>query len=65
MLLLAHAGADAPERAEASSRLAGSIGANPVVVRRVLSSLRLRQADRTRAGSNGGAWLARNPAKSA
>jgi Rrf2 family protein len=63
MLLLAHAGADAPERAAASSRLAASIGANRVVVRRVLSSLVSAKLIKTRAGSSGGAWLARKPGK--
>ena len=63
MLLLAHESADAPGRATASLRLAGSIGANPVVVRRVLSSLAAAGLISTRAGANGGAWLARNPAK--
>jgi DNA-binding IscR family transcriptional regulator len=63
MLLLAHAGADAPDRAEASSRLASSIGANPVVVRRVLSSLATAKLIGTKAGSSGGAWLARKPGK--
>jgi Rrf2 family protein len=63
MLLLAHAGADAPERAAASSRLAASIGANRVVVRRVLSSLVSAKLIKTRAGSSGGAWLTRKPAR--
>ncbi|MGA7676654.1 MAG: Rrf2 family transcriptional regulator [Rhizomicrobium sp.] len=63
MLLLAHEGADAPERAAASSRLAGSIGANAVVVRRVLASLAAAKLISTRAGANGGAWLAKKPAK--
>jgi Rrf2 family protein len=63
MLLLAHGGADCPARASASSHLAGSIGANAVVVRRVLSSLAAAGLISTRAGASGGAWLARKPSK--
>jgi DNA-binding IscR family transcriptional regulator len=63
MLLLAHEGADAPARASASSHLAGSIGANAVVVRRVLSSLAGAKLVHTRAGASGGAWLAKKPGK--
>ncbi len=63
MLLLAHEGAAAPARAAASSHLAGSIGANAVVVRRVLASLAAAGLIATRAGANGGAWLAKKPAK--
>ncbi len=63
MLLLAHEGADCPARASASSRLAGSIGANAVVVRRVLSSLASAGLIATKAGASGGAWLARKPGK--
>ncbi|MDE1987557.1 MAG: Rrf2 family transcriptional regulator [Alphaproteobacteria bacterium] len=63
MLLLAHKAADAPERAIASSFLADSIGANAVVVRRVLAALSASKLVSTRAGANGGAWLAKKPAK--
>ena len=55
LLLLAHKGADSPEGAVASGLLAGSIGANAVVVRRVLASLAEAKLIATRAGSNGGA----------
>jgi len=63
MLLLAHEGADAPSRAAASSHLAGSIGANAVVVRRVLASLAAAGLVATKAGASGGAWLAKKPAR--
>ena len=63
LLLLAHKGADSPEGAVASGLLAGSIGANAVVVRRVLASLAGAKLIATRAGANGGAWLAKKPAK--
>lgn len=63
MLLLAHMEADSPGRAAASSRLAQSIGANAVVVRRVLSSLAAAKLIGTKAGAAGGAWLMRKPAK--
>lgn len=59
LLLLAHLKADAPERAAASRMIAGSIGANPVVVRRVLAALTAEGMVATRSGSSGGAWLAR------
>ena len=63
VLLLAHKGADAPGAAVASSYLAASIGANPVVVRRVLASLAAAKLVATRAGAHGGAWLVKKPAK--
>ncbi|MBU6298365.1 MAG: Rrf2 family transcriptional regulator [Alphaproteobacteria bacterium] len=63
MLLLAHTEADAPARAVASSFLAESIGANAVVVRRVLAALAAAELIATRAGASGGAWLAQKPAK--
>jgi len=63
MLLLAHEGADAPGRAAASSHLAHSIDANAVVVRRVLAALAAAGLVSTRAGANGGAWLAKKPGK--
>jgi DNA-binding IscR family transcriptional regulator len=63
MLLLAHEGADAPGRAAASSHLAGSIGANAVVVRRVLASLAAAGLVATKTGASGGAWLIKKPAK--
>ena len=62
-LLLAHAGADAPERAVSSAFLAGSIGANAVVVRRALADLAAAKLVETRSGAGGGAWLAAKPAK--
>lgn len=63
MLLLAHEKADAPARAAASRHLAGSIGANAVVVRRVLASLAVAGLISTKAGASGGSWLAKKPAK--
>jgi DNA-binding IscR family transcriptional regulator len=62
-LLLAHAGADGPERAVSSRFLAGSIGANAVVVRRILAGLAAAGLVETRAGAGGGAWLTAKPAK--
>jgi DNA-binding IscR family transcriptional regulator len=63
LLLLAHKKAESAERAVPSSVLASSIGANPVVVRRTLVSLSEAGLIQTKAGSTGGAWLARSPAK--
>jgi Rrf2 family protein len=63
MLLLAHAGAEGPEQAVSSGFLASSIGANAVVVRRVLAALAAARLVETRSGSGGGAWLAVKPAK--
>jgi Rrf2 family protein len=63
MLLLAHEEADGPARAAASRHLAQSIGANAVVVRRVLAALAAAGLIATKAGANGGAWLARKPAR--
>lgn len=59
LLLLAHLKADAPLRAQASRTLADSIGANPVVVRRILAQLMAAGLVQTRSGSYGGAWLTR------
>jgi DNA-binding IscR family transcriptional regulator len=63
MLLLAHADADTPERAVSSDYLAKSIGANAVVVRRVLAGLAAAKLVETRSGAGGGAWLATKPVK--
>jgi DNA-binding IscR family transcriptional regulator len=63
MLLLAHAGADTPAKALSSAYLASSIGANAVVVRRVLAGLAAAKLVTTRTGAGGGAWLAVKPAK--
>ena len=63
LMLLAYAKADAPERALSSTFLAGSIGANPVVVRRVLGDLCRAGLLETRNGAKGGAWLARPAAR--
>ena len=59
LVLLAHLGADTAERAQPSSMLAKSIGANPVVVRRLMAALAAAGLIHTKAGSAGGAWLAR------
>ncbi|HEY0105117.1 MAG TPA: Rrf2 family transcriptional regulator [Rhizomicrobium sp.] len=63
MVLLAHEDASAPARAVTSGYLAQSIGANPVVVRRVVGALASAGLLETRAGAQGGAWLAREPRK--
>jgi len=63
LLLMAHARADAPEKALSSSLLADSIGANPVVVRRVLADLGKAGIVESRTGSKGGVWLARPAGK--
>lgn len=63
LLLLAHMRVGTPEQAASSALLAQSIGANPVVVRRVLAALSDAGLIRTRAGAGGGAWLARPAAK--
>lgn len=57
LLLLAHAKADAPERALSSRYLAASIAANAVVVRRILGLLSADGLVETRPGAGGGAWL--------
>ncbi len=62
-LLLAHLEADGPGRAAPSSLLASSIGANPVVVRRILATLTAAGLVTTRTGAGGGAWLAVKPTK--
>lgn len=59
MLLLAHGGANTPEKAVASRLLAKSVGANPVVIRRTLAQLTAAGLVATRAGATGGAWLLR------
>jgi Rrf2 family protein len=61
LLLLAHARADAPERAMSSRDLANSIEANAVVVRRILAALAAGGLVATRAGAGGGAWLIAKP----
>ena len=63
MLLLAHENADSPKRAASSSHLAASIGANAVVIRRVLAALADAKLISTKTGASGGAWLVRKPAK--
>jgi Rrf2 family protein len=63
MVLLAHENADSAERAAPSRELASSIGVNAVVVRRIMGSLAEAELIHTRSGAQGGAWLARPPAK--
>ena len=63
LVLLAHEDATGPEHAVTSGYLADSIGANPVVVRRVVGSLAAAGLLATRAGAQGGAWLAREARK--
>ncbi len=58
---LAHAGADAPERAVSSAALAASMPTNPVVVRRVTAMLAKAGLIGTRQGAAGGAWLLAPP----
>jgi DNA-binding IscR family transcriptional regulator len=62
LVYLAHKRADRPELAVSSACLAASIPTNPVVVRRVTAMLAKAGLIATRAGSGGGAWLARAPA---
>ena len=63
MVLLAHGKADSAGRAAPSRELASSIGANAVVVRRIMASLSEAGLIHTRSGAQGGAWLARSPGK--
>ena len=63
MVLLAHGNSDSAERAAPSRELASSIGANAVVVRRIMAALSEAGLIHTRSGAQGGAWLARSPAK--
>ena len=63
LVLLAHENADAPERAACSRHMGSSIGANAVVVRRIMGALTDAGLVRTKAGPQGGAWLARPPSK--
>ena len=63
LVLLAHEKADAPERAACSRHMGASIGANAVVVRRIMGALTDAGLVRTKAGPQGGAWLARPPSK--
>jgi len=63
MVLLAHGKADCAERAAPSRELGSSIGANAVVVRRIMAGLAEAGLVHTRSGAQGGAWLARPPAK--
>lgn len=58
---LAHADAFTPTEAVSSAVLAGSVRTNPVVVRRVTSSLAKAGLIATRAGATGGAWLLKRP----
>jgi len=59
LALLAHRRADSPARAVCSAELAASAPTSPVVVRRVTAMLAKAGLIVTRAGANGGAWLAR------
>ncbi|MEJ0025188.1 MAG: Rrf2 family transcriptional regulator [Rhizomicrobium sp.] len=63
MVLLAHEDATSAEHAVTSGYLADSIGANPVVVRRVIGALASAGLLETRAGALGGTWLARDARK--
>ena len=56
---LAHKDALAADSAISSSELAQSVGANPVVVRRVTAMLARAGLIATRRGASGGAWLTR------
>lgn len=49
------------ERPATSESIAGSLATNPVVVRRILSVLRKAGLVKTKLGTSGGAWLARDP----
>ncbi len=63
LVLLAHEKADAPERAACSRHMGDSIGANAVVVRRIMGALADAGLVKTRAGAQGGAWLAKPAAR--
>jgi DNA-binding IscR family transcriptional regulator len=60
LVYMAHKGATAAERAVSSASLAASVPTNPVVVRRVTALLAKAGIIVTRAGANGGAWLAKD-----
>ena len=60
MILAAHK-AGRPGQAVTSGEMAKSVNANPVVLRRVISALAQAGVVATRAGANGGVWLARQP----
>ena len=61
LMILAAGKAGKPGQAMTSGEMAKSVNANPVVLRRVISALAQAGVVATRAGANGGVWLARNP----
>lgn len=60
MILAAHKAGE-PGHTMTSAEMAKSVNANPVVLRRVISSLAQAGIVSTRPGANGGVWLARAP----
>jgi len=62
MILAAHKAGE-PSHPMTSAEMAKSVNANPVVLRRVISSLAQAGVLGTRPGAHGGVWLARPPEK--
>ena len=60
MILAAHKAGE-PTAAMTSAEMAKSVNANPVVLRRVISTLAQAGVVGTRPGAHGGVWLARKP----
>lgn len=60
MILAAHKAGE-PSQAMTSAEMAKSVNANPVVLRRVISTLAQAGLVGTRPGAHGGVWLARKP----
>jgi DNA-binding IscR family transcriptional regulator len=63
LMLMGAKGADAPERAMTSGGMAANLGANPVVLRRVIAQLAAARLLATRTGAQGGVWLAVPPSR--
>lgn len=61
MILAAHKAGE-PSHPMTSAEMAKSVNANPVVLRRVISSLAQAGVLGTRPGAHGGVWLAKPPA---
>jgi Rrf2 family protein len=62
MILAAHRTGE-PGHPMTSGEMAKSVNANPVVLRRVISSLAQAGIVTTRPGAHGGVWLARRPSE--
>ena len=61
LMMLAADEAEKPARPITSAEMARSVNSNPVVLRRVISSLAHAGVLETRPGANGGVWLAKTP----